>query len=681
MTKLLTLSDGNIVEADFDLLTRDANGYITGKFRFVTGTASVQGDSIWDTEAGVPTTLLENSVVYKHGEQLLVRVRNDGIALTKGQLVYASNAVGNKIIVKPANASVAGQAAGLMGWIASDLATDNDGYAIMQGPIGHISTTLDSEGNALSIGDILYLSASVTGGYTKIPPTTSPRRVGTVLEVSGTTGKILVELGAAIYLREMIDASITSAQNADKLIFDSTTQTWKNSQTDYLLNRNTGFELPNEIGVSYSHTNRTVTLSHSSGTLAWWYRGVRYTTPSPWTSAAHTATIGSWYLTINGAIASASWSQTQWTFTEVMAAYANYQALAVNSFALRETHGLMDWNSHQEAHEALGTYWKSGLSLTAGTYVVYTTSTAPTTVADNTPGVDIGTIKDEDCTTTIPALIEGTYTTAYRSGVNGDWVFDTTTVTPYRVVSNAGQYNQWTGATWQLTTPAEDAYFNVFDFALPVASDSDSQKYRHIWVAGQATFTTLASAQAEYPQNLDLGSLATLSPELVCVNRITYQHNTSGTGNVPVGVTGRVKIMAVDRIRGNRASQIATAGTTPSVHNNLSGRDAADAHPATAISVTGGGTLQAYLDALSSAPSFETVSKNLTAKPYTLNYTAGILTTIVYDLGGGLFITKTLGYTGGVLTTITLSGDTPGGISLVKTLSYTGGVLTGVAYS
>lgn len=83
----------------------------------------------------------------------------------------------------------------------------------------------------------------------------------------------------------------------------------------------------------------------------------------------------------------------------------------------------------------------------------------------------------------------------------------------------------------------------------------------------------------------------------------------------------------------------------------------------------------------SAAPSFETVSKNLEGYPFTLNYTDGVLTTIVYDLGGGDTITKTFGYTSGILTSIILSGDTPSGIDLTKTLSYTGSDLTGVTYS
>lgn len=77
---------------------------------------------------------------------------------------------------------------------------------------------------------------------------------------------------------------------------------------------------------------------------------------------------------------------------------------------------------------------------------------------------------------------------------------------------------------------------------------------------------------------------------------------------------------------------------------------------------------------------FESVSKNIKSWGYSLNYTGGNLTSIVYTDGVST-ITKTLNYTSGDLTSIVLSGDTPAGIDLTKTLTYTSGDLTGVAYS
>ena len=77
---------------------------------------------------------------------------------------------------------------------------------------------------------------------------------------------------------------------------------------------------------------------------------------------------------------------------------------------------------------------------------------------------------------------------------------------------------------------------------------------------------------------------------------------------------------------------------------------------------------------------FESVSKNIKSYPSVLNYTGGILTSVVYTVPAGT-ITKTFNYTLGKLTSIVLSGDTPNGINLTKTLTYTGDSITVVGYS
>lgn len=83
------------------------------------------------------------------------------------------------------------------------------------------------------------------------------------------------------------------------------------------------------------------------------------------------------------------------------------------------------------------------------------------------------------------------------------------------------------------------------------------------------------------------------------------------------------------------------------------------------------------------AETFETVSSNLKVYDYTINYNgSGDVSSIVYDLGGGLSITKTINYNGsGDVTSIVLSGNTPTAIDLTKTFTYTSGNITSVAYS
>lgn len=98
------------------------------------------------------------------------------------------------------------------------------------------------------------------------------------------------------------------------------------------------------------------------------------------------------------------------------------------------------------------------------------------------------------------------------------------------------------------------------------------------------------------------------------------------------------------------------------------------------IIVSGGGSVWTIDPAAlpsGSAPTFETVNKNLSANNATLSYSGGDLVSVVYSNG----ITKTLAYSGGNLVSVTLSGSVPGGIDLVKTFNYTGSDLTGVSYS
>ena len=73
---------------------------------------------------------------------------------------------------------------------------------------------------------------------------------------------------------------------------------------------------------------------------------------------------------------------------------------------------------------------------------------------------------------------------------------------------------------------------------------------------------------------------------------------------------------------------------------------------------------------------YETVSKNLKGIPFSLNYSSGLLASVIYSNG----ITKTFIRTGSKITSIVLSGSTPSGIALTKVLGYTGDNLTSVGY-
>ena len=300
----------------------------------------------------------------------------------------------------------------------------------------------------------------------------------------------------------------------------------------------TGFEDESAVSIT-GNADRTITLTQSGGVI-YYYQSVKYTLTSPYTSAAHgTDTNSTYYLTF-GAGGTFSWKTTPFDFkTEGQVSIAKYLNGAWRYF--REVHGLMPWEAHLEAHDRLGTYLKSGGLLTVGTYAV--TPSSPTD-ADNTPGVDSATIKDEDCHTSITAWTQGTYTQLWF--VSSVANYSDIATLPFRTGSTYPLIN--TGGISDAET-VTGRYFNVYAVYVPMALGTDSQKYRVIWFQPQAAHTSLALAQAESFYGLNLGNLGATFAEYAPYIQITYETSASYTG-----ATGRCRIAAVAYLQGTRTS-------------------------------------------------------------------------------------------------------------------------------
>ena len=296
----------------------------------------------------------------------------------------------------------------------------------------------------------------------------------------------------------------------------------------------TGFVDPDLIDISYDSTERAVTVTHPSGIIERWWRGEKKTWESPWTSPAHDNTNGSWFLYSTDGD-NFAWSATVWQFTDIMVASVYFGA--TDKFCIRECHGMMDWNSHQNWHIAFGTLRTSGGTLTAGTFALATATDAATT-----PGVDASTIKDEDIPSNLSALTEGTYTHMYPSGAS---TMDFTLSNAFPFVS-AGSYIQWyNGST--LTTGVTGRWYNVYLVGVPATSDAGSQAYRYLWLQPMAELTSLALAQAENPQLLDLRDFKGKSAEYVFLQRITY---SSSAANGNAGKVTIASTQALSLVRG-----------------------------------------------------------------------------------------------------------------------------------
>jgi hypothetical protein len=313
-----------------------------------------------------------------------------------------------------------------------------------------------------------------------------------------------------------------------------------------------GFIDGSNINVSYSYANRRITLT---GNLDYYWNGVKKTLTSPWTSSAHTATVGAWFLYSTDGT-NITWSQSTWSFNNLMVALVNYKATSGTTFAIRETHGMMPWTTHQDFHKNIGTYLYSG-----GLATSWTAATA----TDNavSPNFNAAVIADEDNQSNVNAITKGSYTLMRISGNTSIYTVGSTT--PFSGASNAFiRVNDPTTGGWVAGINAR--FYNVYQMLVPTTSDVTSQKFRTIFVQPQATYTSLASAQAEDTRGLALGSLSSESLEFVPYARITYSSANANTnyGKVTIPTGG------ITYVVGSRMGSTSVAGVSSSNHATLS---------------------------------------------------------------------------------------------------------------
>lgn len=276
-----------------------------------------------------------------------------------------------------------------------------------------------------------------------------------------------------------------------------------------------GWDDPTLVAISYDYSTRKATFS-GTGKLYW--RGVVVIdlAAGNYVSTAHTATNGKWFLSYNGS--AYSWSQTPWTFDLAQMVFVNYvSAAASTSFGIRECHGRMNWETHEELHSTMGCYKVSGFALSG-----YALSS--TTAADRRPAIAEGVLKDEDLKTTLAALAAGTYTQGYV-GASSAFTFVTSAA---EICPLSGTQPRWNNAaTGALTALTNNQYVNYWLVGIPVTSDSGSQTYRFVWVAGQATSTTRSIIDSETPAGVLMGDFSSLATEFVFLARVLVQASTN----------------------------------------------------------------------------------------------------------------------------------------------------------
>lgn len=169
------------------------------------------------TALDIPTTGQASTLVRE--------VKNmTGATLTKGTVVFISGANGNKPLVSKALATTDALSSRTFGMLQSDISNNGLGNCVIIGDLTGVDTSSFAEGAQL------YLSGVTAGTYTdtKILAPTHLVYVGKVTRSHPTQGQIEVGIQNGYELSEIHDVALSSEANNQALIYETSTDLWKN---------------------------------------------------------------------------------------------------------------------------------------------------------------------------------------------------------------------------------------------------------------------------------------------------------------------------------------------------------------------------------------------------------------------------------------------------------------------
>ena len=338
----------------------------------------------------------------------------------------------------------------------------------------------------------------------------------------------------------------------------------------------TGFLSQSTTTLSFIDLTRTLTIAPTGTEFAYYIRGIRYTKSSPQTFAISDVE-GMHYVYFDGdtlgEITGAFDVSLLKDYCYIAAIYWD----ATNSkgvYVADERHGMvMDWATHAHFHLSFGAQYISGLGLGV-------TADGDGSLDSSIQGsVSNGTFRDEDILHTITGGSPQTLSPIaqipflYRSGASGYWRY--ISATGY-LATTAGTgraaYNEYTGATWQLTEVDNNSFVLVHIYA---TNDINNPIFAIVGVNQY-----LKNKDAQEGANNEINQVGDLPfEELVPIATVIIETSDS--------FTNAVKSRVVSTDTGSdyidwRSVQI-SATTTFGDHNLLSSRSDPDSHPFSAI--------------------------------------------------------------------------------------------------
>jgi len=259
-----------------------------------------------------------------------------------------------------------------------------------------------------------------------------------------------------------------------------------------------GFVDRTEVTLSWDNATRTFTITPVGTSFRIYSNSVLFTIVGAKSIViANTTGIHYIYFDVTGTLVETTvWSDdivAKWAFAAHL--YWNATTSKAVPDAMKELHGIeMPADVHLYLHNSKGTaYHRDG-----GLHPSLLTEESGDLITHIEVAVTTGAIWDEDVKHIIASRAIGdVIPVLYRTGALGDWTFDETSAAFARVTGTGrAAYNQWTGATWQLTELTNLDFCLMHLFAIPGITKS------WMLVMGANRYTTIVAARNAAPTEL-----------------------------------------------------------------------------------------------------------------------------------------------------------------------------------
>jgi len=226
-------------------------------FNTTYATALTEGQLGWDGNNTLGLGMAGGNVVQHIGEDQFIYTKASS-AITKGQVVMFTGAVGASAVPTGAPATGVADGSYIMGVAAESIATNGFGLVQIFGTLRNVNTSTYAD------GEILWYNPAVTGGLTSTKPSAPNVKVQLAAVLNGGSsggGSILIRVNSGSQLGGTdSNVQIGTPTSGNTLIYDATAGYWKNAD----MSAGTGISVTNGAG-SISVANTGVT-SFSAGT-------------------------------------------------------------------------------------------------------------------------------------------------------------------------------------------------------------------------------------------------------------------------------------------------------------------------------------------------------------------------------------------------------------------------------